>query len=368
MLDDNGRWAWSVTPELTGDPSAEWNIQTQRINAPRTEQAITLLMEAARRPRLGARLEDDDDWEEEEGVPILSDIYIEEVPHLSNVCRFLATAASIRLEQDRPDPAIKLIQSMIDAADLCREYPSGISQIIESASYATALNFTGWALENHSEKLNDEHLAALDAALDQTLFIDTSIQRLVFEDLVRRPIDEPGPASNQALEDLPQPVHSVIAAYDTILECAARPIGPTIDPDPWQCRDLYESVLEAHPEFKEDLQTGNIAWDRTRRSLQHIKQGQLALRLAIAAYRHRSRHAEFTPSIETIDHDLLGFEPIDMITGEHLKYKVVENRPLIYTVGADRDDDGGHHVRDAIQTTNRVIADGDYILFGAQPN
>ena len=34
--------------------------------------------------------------------------------------------------------------------------------------------------------------------------------------------------------------------------------------------------------------------------------------------------------------------PVDRITGQPLRFKVVDDRPLVYSVGVDRDDDGGH--------------------------
>lgn len=367
MLDDNrGRWAWSVTPELWWDSYPAWDDQVKLLNAPRIQRAIALLMEAATRPRMGARL--DDNWDEEEGAPILQFVYVPEVSILANACRLLTTAASARLEANEPDAAINLIKSMIDAHGLCQDDPTGFAQFIQSANYANAMSFIDWALKAHPEKLNDDHFAALDAILDRSFSIDASAPRIVFEDLVRRPADEPGQPSDLPLEKLPKPVREVVAAYDSTLRCAERPFGVTFDLEPWRCRTIDDLVREAHPDFRDDLRLSSFNWDTLRRRIEQMKQGQHALRLAVAAHRHRIRHAEFPILIEVIDHDLLQFEPVDMFTSQELQYRVVDGHPLIYTVGADRDDDGGYHNRDAIHTTNRTVADGDYVLFGAWPD
>jgi hypothetical protein len=38
---------------------------------------------------------------------------------------------------------------------------------------------------------------------------------------------------------------------------------------------------------------------------------------------------------------MLPAAPIDQLTGEPMRFKIVDDRPLIYSVGNDRDDDGG---------------------------
>ena len=63
--------------------------------------------------------------------------------------------------------------------------------------------------------------------------------------------------------------------------------------------------------------------------------------------------------------------PIDVITDDPLKYKLQDNQPLVYSVGADLDDDGGIEsldsdgkpVFDVINHLGSNTIDGDWILW-----
>ena len=63
--------------------------------------------------------------------------------------------------------------------------------------------------------------------------------------------------------------------------------------------------------------------------------------------------------------------PIDVITGDPLKYKLQDNQPLVYSVGADLDDDGGVESLDSdgkpvlnvIDQIGSYPIDGDWILW-----
>jgi hypothetical protein len=63
--------------------------------------------------------------------------------------------------------------------------------------------------------------------------------------------------------------------------------------------------------------------------------------------------------------------PEDRFNGEAVKYKLVGGRPLIYSVGADQDDDGGRipvgknaqfQAADWFVSKEKAV-DGDWVLF-----
>ena len=64
--------------------------------------------------------------------------------------------------------------------------------------------------------------------------------------------------------------------------------------------------------------------------------------------------------------------PADRITGEAVKYRLVNGKPLIYSVGDDRKDDGGRVPLGRMNKPNqwaaalwnqKTPADGDWVLF-----
>jgi len=76
---------------------------------------------------------------------------------------------------------------------------------------------------------------------------------------------------------------------------------------------------------------------------------------------------------------LLPEVPADRITGDPVRLRILDSRPLVYSVGADRKDDGGRPARAKNSQTSRYLAesqiaavwdakpdsipDGDWVLY-----
>ncbi len=131
-------------------------------------------------------------------------------------------------------------------------------------------------------------------------------------------------------------------------------------------------------------------WDRPRFVLRHTvlasvaaslghlpHQQELALarhdaaRLAVALARFRLAHGDWPAALDELVPAFLDARPADRITGGPLRYAVRGDRPAVWSVGADRDDDGG--VPAANGPTAAALwgndaassPDGDWILLGA---
>lgn len=61
--------------------------------------------------------------------------------------------------------------------------------------------------------------------------------------------------------------------------------------------------------------------------------------LALELYERRS--GAYPDSLDELTPDLLPSVPVDRITGERVRYRLVDGTPLVYSVGFDRDDDRG---------------------------
>jgi hypothetical protein len=66
-----------------------------------------------------------------------------------------------------------------------------------------------------------------------------------------------------------------------------------------------------------------------------------ALVTAIALRLHHRRAGSWPGSLTELTPHLLPEVPRDPFTGDGMKYLVREGRPVLYSVGTDRDDDGG---------------------------
>lgn len=100
------------------------------------------------------------------------------------------------------------------------------------------------------------------------------------------------------------------------------------------------------------------------------------LLVGIALELHRRRHGEYPATLEVLTPTLLPRVPADRITGAPVRYALTKGRPVIYSLGVDRDDDGGRavvHPRDKRPSASFAAEwgkpddspryDGDWILY-----
>ncbi len=106
---------------------------------------------------------------------------------------------------------------------------------------------------------------------------------------------------------------------------------------------------------------------------------------AIAVELYRRKHGRWPEALEELVPRYLPDVPIDRINGESIRYRVQDGRPVIYRVGVDRDDNGGHvprivsrriqYPRDVAQwlTDEQYLEqrdnlpDGDWVLWPVPP-
>jgi len=62
---------------------------------------------------------------------------------------------------------------------------------------------------------------------------------------------------------------------------------------------------------------------------------------AIALELHKRRHGEYPATLAELTPDRLPAVLPDRIDGRPMRYKIVDGKPLLYSVGVDRIDDGG---------------------------
>ena len=233
-----------------------------------------------------------------------------------------------------------------------------ISSLVEIAMQSTLHRSIDWALVSHADAFDETHLTRFDAILashDQTS-INWDGEGLFFHDSVRRVCDDQGnfsatqfsnwqfsgPACSLPIAELGPSAQRMLYVQH---QCLAQ--GESMTRLPWdESVESTESVLQRERATLNKL--GDLTLDIMMPSIdpaagreRSFHQQAIGTRLAVAAYRHRLRHGAFPDSIETFDKDLIGFNPVDAFMGEALRYRVVDDRPLIYSLGDDRTDDNG---------------------------
>jgi hypothetical protein len=103
-----------------------------------------------------------------------------------------------------------------------------------------------------------------------------------------------------------------------------------------------------------------------------------AVTVAIGLELYRRRTGYWPAQLADLVPDLLPAVPVDRFDGNPLRYRVVDGRPLVYSIGSDGKDDGGRAPRDAaghaqpqlakfLDAQGEPMADGDWVLWPSTP-
>jgi hypothetical protein len=87
--------------------------------------------------------------------------------------------------------------------------------------------------------------------------------------------------------------------------------------------------------------------ERTGWSAERLIGQRDGVTVGLALELFRRRHGRYPGTLGELVPDLLPALPLDRIDGQPLRYRLIDGRPLIYSVGVDRQDDGGRLAVDA---------------------
>ena len=115
--------------------------------------------------------------------------------------------------------------------------------------------------------------------------------------------------------------------------------------------------------------------DGYRANLQKLEWARRSALAGIALEQYQRRHGRWPESLEALQAEDESVDLIDPITGGPVLYTFIDGQPVIYSVGVDRDDDGGqppacdergYRPNAASWGENTAHVDGDWILFPLQ--
>jgi hypothetical protein len=97
--------------------------------------------------------------------------------------------------------------------------------------------------------------------------------------------------------------------------------------------------------------------------------------VGIALELYRRRYGNYPASLAELTPELLPKVPADRITGDPVKYRLIDGKPLVYSVGADRVDNGGSALDSKGRRNPYAAASwqpanapkGDWLLFAPEP-
>ena len=284
------------------------------------------------------------------------------VGRLSVLNSFLESRAAYEFEHGNIDEFVEIVLVIMQSTKFLSEFPSLIGQLVEISTEHRSMGLISWAMEYDSNLFTQEHLTRFEEALadQQGNHFLWQAEALLLHDTFRRlsnkrgsltgrqaPTDEFGNTSLGAPVHIPDQqlkpsLQQALSVSNNMLESltdASRiPWDPTLE-DPEQIFANQSPRLNAAGKLYLGIYAP--ATSLSSKSFKRHIQQTIGLRTAIALHRHQLRHGQFPSAIDTIDADLLVFNPIDAFTGNHLKYAMNDFGPVIYSVGDDRIDNAG---------------------------
>jgi hypothetical protein len=436
-----GRDDSSVIGDLTFTPSDGKNWPRLVAALERQQEPIKLVREASRKPYLGFLLGDPDDRAAaraagDERVIGTTGLLADEnqvlvnanMPH-AQVLRELSQllAADTRraaIAGDGQTVLADLSALLAMSEQLFQPHATLVEQLVGIAIFGMAAEAAGRILVDSPAVLDDAQLR--DLAHELAAYRNGSIrasfsgERDMFDDLLQRIYTDDGQGSGRltpegirVLYEIGGDAPPALNPNQNLSQLTSPGLAAFVGTRQ-ENRDLYESLMDdliaAHQgsAWEWDYQATNAPVDRLDEVTQNPSgklryflaqlmipyvtgiygahertiQNRDAVLVSIALVLWHRRHGQWPTSLDQLVPDLLPAVPLDRFDGQPLRYTLGDGRPIVYSVGMDRDDDGGRpsdppenamysfgplNPADAAPHSSGSENDGDWILFPPPP-
>jgi hypothetical protein len=405
---------WDRWPDMRpGEPA--WEEVGARLEHNR--EALQYLREAARKPALGFMIYDLADKPADPYAVITTPAAASNPPYLDwtldylgrlrNGARWLKLDAVHAAATGERARTLEDLLSLFRMAGHAREHPIVIADLTSVAIFALACGVTGEIVADYGGVLSDEDLGRIAeqvGAFPGGPMVRFDGERLFFEDFLQRVYSDDGHGSGHmtaeglrnikrmqgdpnprlsASELLFSPFSVSIASRKDLHEAFDR-LVKAVEADqgvpPWTRHGL---LTDAEIDRLNDpsMARGHTivavlgpAFTGAVRSSDDAGQMRGATLVAVALGRFHLATGAYPRRLDELVPEFLEAVPPDVFDGLPIKYVVAEGGPVLYSIGADRDDDGGvkpapgspnqHSVRN---TLTRAPPDGDWVLWPVRP-
>jgi hypothetical protein len=389
---------WTTDENLVRKDSRAWNDLTTYVEQNQT--TIQLIHEAARKPSRGIIYGDPAD---NHSLQPLEDRPIIELPlhqsqEMRTFARLLSADAVVACDLKDVNRLSQDIHSMLLLAEQCRGF-SVIEDLISAAVFHQANNLIRDCLETQPDLLPSQQLIEIAHRLGSyygggTIRFDLQAEQVVLDDLLQRCYTDDGhgdgvvtPEGIVMIEQF-EPVMSTLFGDDRPNEygvwaaksvlsplLATRFLGrreskelmqrllaesQSVTKGPlytWKSTDVADQVYRAvcsnlSPAYQGLLSKCSLvgllfpATEQLAQTTERICQVRDGTLTAIALELYRRQQGGYPDNLEQLVPRYLPEPPLDRVTGQTLRYRIQDGKPLIYACGMDQQDDGGRHPND----------------------
>ncbi len=395
----------------------------------RQNKAIALLREAASRDSLGYVMtfeitEADQELVGRQDPPDadtstlwLLDLPLFQILPLRTAAEVLRADFLVAVEENDTSRAIADLEALVGTARHARQPAMTISQLISAANTSMALRVLQQCAVESPELFSVQELERLGSLLagvaSSSMFTqDTAIEEQMFEDAIEQSFaqrgknkgritrrgfrrwdeiagfvvgfleDDPdrddvlGADKRKALREAVATAEEQRAMYKRLLaiyqdwadlppwergECSADKLVEEFSTGSYISQVKYLPVAVVNP--TSTMVRGTLGMDLVARHLD-------AMRTLIAIEQFRRKSGHYPNKLAELVPELLPEIPTDYFDGEPLRYMKTDEGYLLYSIGVDRDDDGGREPEEGDPSHwiapeamgHRDVADGDWIL------
>lgn len=314
------------------------------------------------------------------------------IQELRRISRYLSADAMYSMSKGDGATALADLTASISLSEQAFQ-PDGclVEQLVGIATFGAAMDTANRILADSPQVFSDAQLRDLAhriaAYRGGAMAVDFGMQRMMFDDLLQRAFTDDGhgdgritPEGLKRLSDLlgQNDVTAVLGSIkgEGAPALAAKVLGPgvaAIVGSRKENHDVYHTILDeviaAHQgppwlwhKVDSDFVDGH-GLGPPRGSLQRMRYWLLYLLLpaidevfsyaertnqvrdgaevAVALTLWKRRHGQWPERLEQLVPDLLPAVPPDRVDGKPLRYVVRDGQAVVYSIGQDRDDDGG---------------------------
>ncbi|MDX9911262.1 MAG: hypothetical protein RBS39_05480 [Phycisphaerales bacterium] len=358
----------------------------------RAAPALDLVRQAAKKPSLGleigfqtdAELYDYADGGYTPGdKPLdgwLVGVLLPSLGDFRGYARLLRFDAQVAARNDDADRVFEDIEAILAMGRHVREHPVLISDLVGIALGAVASEITKRTLTERPELLSREQLLALAhdfAAWNEGLpLLQFEGERAFFEDFLQRAFTDDGHgdgfmtsdglriAMDAAddmlfLHDQQEPTRFISAAIEPVASVVVAPrkeqqreydrimalVQDALAAEPWES-DEPLAVLQEESERSHSFRYLPVRFlmPAFGRAITSARQGEAdrnATLVAIALELYRREHGSYPTTLADLTPRFLPSVPRDPFDGQPLRYEVRDGVAHVWSIGADRKDDGG---------------------------
>jgi hypothetical protein len=308
--------------------------------------------------------------------------------HLRRIALVLAADARVAAENEDASRAVDDVVAILGIARHTRECSALICDLVALAILDLGVETAGDLLEDHPGSLRDDQIRTLAhrlASVDPLLTIRLEGERYFFEDLVQRTYTDDGsgdgrmtmrglrmltgissvlegrqPGFTESDGSLPEQIamtalgpaigaamasrRELLAAYHELMDLvqrdAARPLWAI---DGFEAERRVEALKRSEVSSVRYLPLTLLMPAITKPIImaERSRMRRDALLVALALELHHRQQGDWPETLDALTPDLIPAVPRDRFDGGPLRYAIIDGRPVLYSVGTDRKDDGG---------------------------